>query len=106
MEAIHVRLRPGRDDDIAQWYEVQPDKAEAVRQAIRTAMGLQNGATQETIVKDVVARELARLPDVVASTVREALSSYRLAPTGADNAISSIRAMLLEKKGGVEEVSA
>ena len=77
---IHVKLREGREDDIAAWYEAQGDKSQAVRDAIRAYMGLQNGATQEAVVKEAVARELARLPDVVASAVREALSSYRLAP--------------------------
>jgi len=81
MEAIHVRLRPGRDDDLAAWYEAQEDRSQAVRDAIRAVMRLQNGDTQEAIVKEVVARELARLPDVVAATVREALAAYRLAPS-------------------------
>jgi len=84
MAFIHIRLRDGIDDDVTAWYEAQADKSEAVREAIRAAMRLQNGDTQEAVVKEVVARELARLPDVVACAVREALSSYRLAPAEAD----------------------
>jgi hypothetical protein len=77
---IHVRLREGRDDDVATWYEAQDDRSEAVREAIRVYMRLQSDNTQEAVIKEAVARELARLPDVVACAVREALASYRLAP--------------------------
>jgi len=75
-------LREGREDDIAAWYEAQADKSQAVRDALRVAIRLQNGNTQEAVVKEAVARELARLPDIVAATVRDALAAYRLAPTG------------------------
>jgi len=84
MAFIHIRLRDGIDDDVAAWYEAQADKSEAVREAIRAAMRLQNGDTQEAVVKEAVARELARLPDVVACAVREALSSYRFSSAEAD----------------------
>ncbi len=78
---IHVRLREGRDDDIAAWYEGQEDKSEAVRAALRTAMRLADVA-EEALIRETVARELARLPDVVAAVVRETLAAYRLAPAG------------------------
>jgi len=78
---IHVRLKAGIDDDIKAWYEAQGSKTQAVKEAIRAATRLQNGDTQEAVVKAVVASELARLPDVVAGAVREALAAYRLPPT-------------------------
>ncbi len=77
---IHVRLKDGIDDDIKDWYESQGSKTQAVKEAIRAAMRLQNGDTQEAVVKAAVAGELARLPDVVAAAVREALAGYRLPP--------------------------
>ncbi len=80
---IQVRLREGRDDDIAAWYAAQEDKSETVRRAIRAYMRLQNGDTQESVVREAVARELARLPDVVASAVRETLAAYSLTIGGA-----------------------
>ncbi len=77
---IHVRVREGVDDDIAAWYETQVEKSGAVRQAIRAHMQLQHGDTLEAMVRRVVACELARLPDVVAVAVRDALVGYQLAP--------------------------
>ena len=74
---IHVRLREEQEADIITWYEAQEDKSGAVREAIRAYMRLHNGDTQEAVVKAVVAGELARLPDVVAAAVREALAGYR-----------------------------
>lgn len=76
---IRVRLREGKDDDIAVWYESQADRSEAVRDAIRTYMRLRNGETQEAVIREAVARELARLPDVVAAAVHNALADYQLA---------------------------
>ena len=43
-------------------------------------MRLQNGDTQEAVVREAVTRELSRLPDVVAAAVREALEGYNLTP--------------------------
>ena len=80
---IRVRLREGKDDDIVAWYEHQEDRSEAVGRSIRAYMGLHNGDTQEAVVKETVVRELARLPDVVAVAVREALAGYQLAPAQA-----------------------
>jgi len=76
---IHVRLRDGKDDDIAAWYEAQEDKSAAVRKALRAYLGLHNGETQEAVVREAVNRELARLPDVVAGAVRDALENYEMA---------------------------
>jgi len=59
------------------WYDGLGDKSQAVRDALRAGIRVQNGATQEAIVKAAVARELARLPDIVAAAVREALAAYR-----------------------------
>jgi hypothetical protein len=77
---IHIRLREGIDGDIEAWYEAQADKTQAVKDAIRMAMRLQNGDSQEVVIKAAVAQELARLPGVVAAAVSEALAAYRLAP--------------------------
>ncbi|RLC73211.1 MAG: hypothetical protein DRJ03_23390 [Chloroflexi bacterium] len=77
---IHVRVREGVDDDIAAWYGTQVEKSDAVRQAIRAHMQLQHTDTLEAMVRQVVACELARLPDVVAVAVREALAGYQLTP--------------------------
>ena len=79
MVIIHVRLRDGKEDDIAAWYEAQEDKSAAVRKAIRTYLRLHNGETQEAVVREAVNRELARLPDVVAGAVRDALENYEMA---------------------------
>ena len=54
MTFIHVRLRDGKDDDIAAWYEAQEDKSAAVRKAIRTYLRLHNGETQEAVVREAV----------------------------------------------------
>lgn len=80
MPFIHIRLREGTDDDVMAWYEAQGDKSQAVREAIRMVIRLQNGDSQEALVKDTVAHELARLPEIIATVVRDALAAYRLAP--------------------------
>ena len=67
-----------KDVDLLDWLARQANKSAALREAIRAAMRLQNGDSQEAVVRAAVAGELARLPDVVASAVREALAGYRL----------------------------
>jgi hypothetical protein len=79
---IHVRLRPGQDDDIAAWYEAQNDKSRAIREAIRVYIKAQSGGGLETLVRQVVAQELARLPALVSAAVCEALESYQFVPAG------------------------
>ena len=79
---IHVRLRPGQDDDIAAWYEAQYDKSRAVREAIRVYIKAQNEDHLETMIQQVVAQELARLPALVSAAVREALESYQFVSIG------------------------
>ena len=76
---VHVRLNADRDADIIAWYEAQPLKSDSLKTVIREHIRLHNGDSQEAIVRAVVAGELARLPDVVASAVRSALAGYRLA---------------------------
>jgi len=80
---IHVRLRDS-DADIETWYTAQTDKSKAVRDAIRAYVRLQNGASQEAVIKDAVIAamggELARLPNLVAGAVRDALANYQLRP--------------------------
>ncbi len=84
MEGIHLRLREGKDDDIADWYTNQPDKSAAVREAIRARIRLgRNG--QDAIIRQAVAQGLAQLPDVVAAAVQSALAEYRLAPATASS---------------------
>ncbi len=68
-----------------EWYQAQPDKSESVRAAILAYMRLQNGTTQEAVIKNVVARELVRLPDIVAAAVRDVLEAYSLAPAALDS---------------------
>ena len=84
MVVLHVRLRPGRDDDIVAWYEAQEDKSEAVRNAIRAAMEAESGdgrmAAITEAVSETLADELARLPGMVAQTVKDALANYQFAP--------------------------
>ena len=81
---INVRLRDGRDADIEAWYIAQEDRSEEVRKAIRAYMRLQNGESQEVVIRDAVIAamggELARLPDLVAGAVRDALANYQLRP--------------------------
>ncbi len=84
MEGIHLRLREGKDDDIADWYSKQPDRSAAVRDAIRAQIRLgQSG--QDAIIRQAVAQGLAQLPDVVASAIQSALAEYRLAPAAASS---------------------
>jgi len=86
---IHVRLRSGQDDDIAAWYGAQNDKSRAVREAIRVYIKAQSGDRLETIVQQVVAQELARLPALVSMAVREALESYQFVPSGTGNHLAA-----------------
>ncbi|MEA3375123.1 MAG: hypothetical protein U9R72_02840 [Chloroflexota bacterium] len=79
---IHVRLRVGRDDDIARWYKAQPNKSQAIREAVRAYIDVQEGNGKrgkmremvESVVREVVADELRRLPDATASVVRDVLN--------------------------------
>lgn len=88
---IHVRLRAGRDDDIARWYEAQPNKSEAIREAIRAYISVQerngNGGglreMVESVVREVVADQLRRLPDATASVVRDVLNEWGTGEAGA-----------------------
>ena len=75
---IHVRLRP----DITAWYDTQNDKSRAVREAIRVYIKVQSGDRLETLVRQVVAQELAQLPALVSMAVREALESYQFVSIG------------------------
>jgi len=83
---IHVRLRPGHDDDIAEWYEPQADKAAAVRDAIRAYMRSQNGEGQDAVVRAAVIQAMSELPNLVTGAVRDALASYQFAPRQAERA--------------------
>ncbi|RLC85663.1 MAG: hypothetical protein DRI79_11080 [Chloroflexi bacterium] len=68
-----------KDADVLEWLATQTNKSAAIRGAIRAYMRLRNGDTQEAVIREAVARELARLPDVVAATVHNALAGYQLA---------------------------
>jgi hypothetical protein len=78
MGFLHIRLREGRDDDITAWYDAQEDKSGAVRDALRAAIRQDGADDQEAIIRQAVARELGRLPDVIAAAVRDALDAYDL----------------------------
>lgn len=82
---IRVRLRPGKDDDIAAWYEGQENRSEAVRRAIRAYIQHGGGVIDQKSPLEAISRELARLPDVVADAVRsvlpEALAAYCPSPS-------------------------
>ncbi len=100
---IHVRLRPGKDDDIARWYEGLERKSAAVREALRRqirqveesawratgtdagrVMGVDRGdngellAAIDRVVKEAVAeamsRELDELPARINAVACEALT--------------------------------
>jgi len=43
-------------------------------------MRSQNGDTQAAVIKRVVAEELAKVPDVLAGVVSDALAAYQFAP--------------------------
>lgn len=68
---IHIRLRPGHDDDLAAWYEAQVDKSKAVRSLLRA--GLKH--------KQEVALEL-RLPGMIKAMIHDALAGFKLHPAG------------------------
>lgn len=82
MDGIHLRLREGKDDDIADWYKSQTDRAAAIREAIRAQIRLgQSG--QDMVIRQAVAQGLAQLPNVVAAAVQSALAEYQLSPATA-----------------------
>jgi hypothetical protein len=78
MGFLHIRLREGRDDDISAWYDAQEDKSQAVRDAIRATIRQDGGDDQEAVIREAVARELGRLPNMIAAAVRDALEAYDL----------------------------
>jgi hypothetical protein len=89
MGFLHIRLREGRDDDLAAWYDAQDDKSQAVRDALRAAIRQDGADDQEAIIRQAVARELGCLPDVIAAAVRDTLEAYDLTarpqePNGGD----------------------
>jgi hypothetical protein len=75
-----------KDADILEWWHAQTNKSAVLREAARAYMRLQNGGRQQestnevtTEVLEALSLELARLPDVVAAAVHNALAGYRLA---------------------------
>jgi hypothetical protein len=81
---IHVRLRPGKDDDIARWYKGLEHKSATVREALRgyVAQGEESarraGETEAGRVRRVVNGDkgelLAAIDRVVKEAVVEAIS--------------------------------
>ncbi len=63
---INVRLRKGKDDDIARWYEAQDDRSEAVREMLRLVLAL----------KDEVGPWYERQDDP-ADAILKAIEAYR-----------------------------
>ena len=84
MRDIHVRLRPGKDDDIARWYKGLEHKSATVREALRgyVAQGGESarrvGEMEEGRLRDVVNGDngelLAAIDQVVKEAVVETLS--------------------------------
>jgi hypothetical protein len=66
---IHVRVSPGRDDDLIDWLEALPpgDRSEAVREALRIGIGLAPplppppGSDLAALVRQAVREALAGL---------------------------------------------
>ena len=100
MGEIQARLRPGKDDAIAEWLEVQENKSAAIRRALRGHIRRQGGEREETVAliaeavvgrmvrampealeaagRVAVAAELDNLQEVVDSAIREALAGREL----------------------------
>ena len=68
---LQVRLRPGKDDDLTEWYLAQPDRSAAVRAALR--MHLQSDETPE-------ANPLRDLPGLITTAIQAALKGMQLSP--------------------------
>jgi len=83
MEGIRVRLRPGKDDDIAAWYNGRENKSRAVREAIRRYIEQEDCQGDGRPVQEMAATILDALYDTVSAAVEEALSRYDLS-AGAD----------------------
>lgn len=73
IDGIRLRLREGKDDDIAEWYKNQADRSTAVREAIRAQIRRERGG-QDEVIRQAVNQGLAQLPDVVAAAVQSALA--------------------------------
>ena len=69
---LQVRLRPGKDDDLIEWYLAQADRSGAVRAALR--MRLQSDETPEP-------NPLRDLPGLITAAVQAALKGMQLSPT-------------------------
>ena len=100
MGEIQARLRPRKDDAIAEWLEAQENKSAAIRRALRGHIRRQGGEREETValiaeavvgrmvrampealetaVRTAVAAELDNLQEIVDSAVREALDGREL----------------------------
>lgn len=86
MHDIHVRLRPGKDDDLARWYTGLEHKSSTVREALRqqmAAQGTRDGARcmaardaqwVAEITDAVLGKLLAGMAGVVESAVAEAVA--------------------------------
>jgi hypothetical protein len=72
---IQVRLRPGKDDDLIDWYIHQADRSGAVREAIRAWLQQQDDCLQGAAL---VRQELARLPELVTTTLHTVLADVQL----------------------------
>ena len=72
---IQVRLRPGKNDDLIDWYTRQADRSSAVREAIRAWIQQQDDRFQGVAL---VRQELARLPELVTTALHTVLADVRL----------------------------
>ena len=126
MRDIHVRLRPGKDDDIATWYQALDHKSATVREALRRQMrqvedsawratrtdarGARNTvqfrdgeliATIDRVVKEAVveamSRELDELHARISAVVRKALAQGKAEAAGGGNENPELAARLDEQ---------
>ncbi len=73
---LQARLRPGKDDDLIEWYLMQEDRSAAVRLALRTYLQSENAADDP----------LRDLPGLVTAAVQAALEGVQLAPATSPDA--------------------
>jgi hypothetical protein len=75
---IQARLRPGKDDAIAEWLEAQENKSAAIRRALRSHIRREGGQREETvalIAEAVVGRMVRAMPEALEAAVRAAVAA-------------------------------
>jgi hypothetical protein len=75
---VQARLRPGKDDAIAEWLKAQENKSAAIRRALRGHIRRQSGEQEETValVAEAVVRRMVRaMPEALEAAVRAAVAA-------------------------------